>query len=267
MICKICGFEAHNIFSTTILNKYENIKYFHCSNCEFLQTEDPFWLNEAYTDAILQQDTGLLTRNNSLAKTSAILIYFLFNKNGKFVDLGGGYGIFTRLMRDIGFDFYWSDPYSKNIIARGFEYSSDNADNVELVTCFDCFEHFNDPIYEIEKIFKISTNVIFTTNLLPNPVPEPNSWWYYAVEGGQHISFYREKTLEFIAKKYNLHFHSFWGVHLFSKKKINKYFFEKLVQYGPRFLCNHVRKNMRSKTVSDMNFIVQKSKNYAKSSF
>jgi len=259
MKCKICGVGAKKIFTAKILNKYEDIGYFHCDNCEFLQTEEPFWLNEAYADAILDQDTGILTRNNYLAKTCSILIYFLFDKTGKFVDFGGGYGIFTRLMRDMGFDFYRSDPYSQNLMAKSFEYS-DNIKNIELVTCFECFEHFKEPILEIEKIIKVSPNIIFTTNILPTPVPDPNSWWYYAQEGGQHISFYREKTLRVIANKYNLNFYSHWGIHLFSEKKLNKYFFEKLVQYGSKFLWNHVRKNMPSKTVSDMNFIIEKNK-------
>lgn len=26
----------------------------------------------------------------------------------------------TRLMGDIGFNYFWYDPYSKNIFARGF---------------------------------------------------------------------------------------------------------------------------------------------------
>lgn len=261
MKCKICGLVANEIFKGTVLNKYENVKYFHCDNCEFLQTEEPFWLSEAYQDAILNQDTGVMNRNISQSHTTAVLIYFLFNRLGKFVDLGGGYGIFTRIMRDIGFDFYWSDPYSQNIAAKGFEYSSDNFGKIELVTCFECFEHFKNPIEEIEKIIKVSSNVIFTTNILPTPVPALGSWWYYAPEGGQHISFYREKTLQVIAKKYNLNFYSFWGIHLFSGKKINMFLFQKLVQFGPRYLFNYVRKHMHSKMVSDMNLIIERNRN------
>jgi hypothetical protein len=39
-------------------------------------------------------------------------------KNGTFVDIGGGYGLLTRLMRDRGFDFYWKDPHCENIFAK-----------------------------------------------------------------------------------------------------------------------------------------------------
>jgi len=48
MKCKICSNETYNIFSAKILNK-NNIKYFYCDYCGFLQTEEPYWLKEAYS--------------------------------------------------------------------------------------------------------------------------------------------------------------------------------------------------------------------------
>lgn len=123
-------------------------------------------------------------------------------------------------MRDIGFNFYWYDKYCKNIFAKGFEwnYSKD----IEAVTCFEVFEHFINPLEDIENILNISKNVIFTTELLPSPLPQPNDWWYYALEEGQHISFYSEKTLRFIAKKYNLNYVFFKNIHLNYRKEYNK---------------------------------------------
>ena len=47
--------------------------------------------------------------------------YIFFNKNVAYLDVDGGYGMLTRLMRDYGFHFYWTDPYCQNILARGFE--------------------------------------------------------------------------------------------------------------------------------------------------
>jgi hypothetical protein len=91
-----------------ILNKYD-IKYYHCVNCGFLQTEESYWLNEAYDESINISDTGIMSRNIHLSKITTLILYFFFDKNNKFLDFAGGYGIFTRLMRDIGFDFYWSD--------------------------------------------------------------------------------------------------------------------------------------------------------------
>lgn len=111
MQCKICYRDNHSIFNANILNKYD-IKYYHCSKCGFVQTEEPYWLGEVYNESINISDTGIMFRNLYLSKISTLIIFVFFNKNKKYLDFAGGYGVFTRLMRDIGFDFYWKDKYS-----------------------------------------------------------------------------------------------------------------------------------------------------------
>ena len=115
MKCKICSNNTMNLFSAKILNKY-NIRYYCCPLCGFLQTEEAYWRKEAYKNPINITDAGIMSRNIGLSQITTIIIYYLFDKRGKFLDFAGGYGIFTRLMRDIGFDFYWYDPYSINLI-------------------------------------------------------------------------------------------------------------------------------------------------------
>src|SRR5690606_10191648 len=123
-----------------------------------------------------------------------------------FLDYAGGYGIFTRIMRDIGFDFYWDDPYTENLLSKGFQ--KQEADKYEALTTFESFEHFEDPLAEIAKIADISENIIFSTALVPKPLPAPTDWWYYAFEHGQHIAFYSTKTFEVIAERFNLHYYN-----------------------------------------------------------
>jgi len=120
-----------------------------------------------------------------------ILLALFFNKNGKFLDFAGGYGVFVRLMRDIGFDFVLYDKYTQNLFAKGFEYNPSH--KIEAITTFESFEHFAKPMDEIESMLKISKNIIFSTELLPDPIPKPEDWWYYGLEHGQHISFYSKK--------------------------------------------------------------------------
>jgi len=251
MNCKICNSETQNIFAAKILNKY-NIKYYHCYNCGFLQTEEPYWLGEAYQESINIQDTGLLSRNLHLSKQITVILFFLFNKKAKYLDFAGGYGVLTRFMRDIGFDFYWSDKYSKNLFARGFEYN-ENIKNIELITSFESLEHFVNPLEEIEKMLKTSKNILASTVLLPNPLPNPNEWWYYGLGHGQHISFYSIKTLKFIAQKYGLNLYSNGiNLHLLTIKKINRVYFRYLLRlnrFGLFLLC---KKSMKSKTFNDM---------------
>lgn len=254
MKCRLCNKETKEIFEANILLKY-NIKYFICSNCNLLQTETPYWLKEAYTESINDTDVGLLERNLQLAEKVKVLLYYFFDKDAKFLDYAGGYGIFTRIMRDIGYDFYWHDPYTENLFAKGFEYN--NETNYELVTTFESFEHFVNPLEEIEKIINISKNIIFSTTIVPQPIPHPNQWWYYGLEHGQHVALYSKSTLNFIAKEMGVNYYSCSkNLHLFSEKKINKFFFDLLFKKS-RYFAKKVNKNMKSKTFEDSQKILK----------
>lgn len=255
--CRICNNNSKYVFTETLLNKYK-VKYFCCNNCGFLQTEEPYWLEESYKESINRTDTGILARNIYLSKIIALFIYFFFDKDSKFLDYAGGYGIFTRLMRDIGLDFYWTDIYSKNLVARGFEFNDKHI--YELVTSIEVFEHLTQPIEEIENILKISQNIIFTTELLPNDnIPNPNDWWYYGLEHGQHISFYSKKTLEFIAKKYELNLYSNnSNFHILTKKKLKNNLFKLIFKLNKMKFGIIIRRKMKSKTMEDMNYLIKK---------
>lgn len=232
-ICAICGTPSDEIFSSKIIKKY-TIKYFLCPNCGFLQTEEPFWLEEAYKYPINIYDTGILARNIDLSNKTSVLLYLLFNPKENYLDYAGGYGIFTRLMRDIGYNFLWYDPYTQNLLARGFEYRQDQ--KIELITSFETFEHFPEPLVEMEKMLSISRNILFTSLLLPENIPDPDSWWYYGREHGQHISFYSLKTLKYIARKYGLNLCSNnSNAHLLSEKLVDNNIFNKIVNS-----CNQI---------------------------
>ncbi len=216
--CKICGGTSKYIFSAELMRKY-TVEYFICECCSFLQTEEPFWLKEAYMSPINLTDTGLLARNIYFSRIVSSIFYFVFGGGGKCLDYAGGYGVFVRLIRDAGFDYYWQDPFSQNIFARGFEYDRASM-KILAVTSFEAFEHFADPLSEIEKMLEISKNIFFSTQLLPKPVPAHGGWWYYGLEHGQHVSFYSAETLGYIAKKYGLNFYTnFSDFHFFTEKK------------------------------------------------
>ncbi len=259
MNCNICDYKINrSIFNAKILNKYD-VKYYYCKHCGFLQTEAPYWLDEAYNESINISDTGIISRNLNLSKITTLISYFFFDKDKKFLDFAGGYGIFTRLMRDIGFDFYWDDKFSKNLISRGFEYKKDEGGGIEMITSFEAFEHFDNPIKEIKDMLKISKNILFSTELLPEKIHKPEDWWYYGLEHGQHISFYSLKTLKFIADKYKLNIYTNGTtIHLLTAKKINKYLFKLILKLKRFGLFNILSKNLNSKTVVDMNTIIQR---------
>jgi hypothetical protein len=50
----------NHAFNAIVLAKYQ-VNYYHCPQCGFLQTKDPYWLSEASKDPINAEDTGLLS--------------------------------------------------------------------------------------------------------------------------------------------------------------------------------------------------------------
>ena len=248
MKCKICKSENESVFSAKIMGKY-TIKYYHCSKCDFVQTEDPYWLDEAYDQPINQSDTGYMVRNLLYAKRLTILLYLLHGKNGKYLDYAGGYGVFVRVMRDIGFDFYWDDKYTQNLFASGFEKTVD--DKYEAVTLFEVFEHFVDPMTEVKSLFQLSDTIIFSTEPLPTPLPPPLEWWYYGLEHGQHLALYSEKTFEYIAQEFGANYYRIGSLHILTKGEIKKWKFY-AITHGVRWgLHNVLTKKMTSKTWDD----------------
>ncbi len=230
MLCKICNSNILPFSTATILNKYE-IQYFRCSNCQFVQTEDPYWLNEAYAVPINHSDVGLVDRNIFLSQFCQAVILMFFDGNAKFIDYGAGYGLFVRMMRDKGFDFYWHDKFCTNLFAQGFEADLTKTNQYELVTAFELFEHFVDPLDEIAKILEFSSNIFFSTELVPSHDPLPHEWWYYGLDHGQHISLYTPKSLAIIAQKFGLKvFSNGKSFHLLTNKKISPYLFRIIVR-------------------------------------
>ena len=250
MICKICNSKARQVFNFKVLRKYD-VKYFKCDSCGYLFTEDPFWLDEAYSRSINLSDTGLLDRNIYFSKVLSVIIFFCFDKKGSFLDYAGGYGVFTRLMRDIGFDFYWYDPYTQNLFANGFEVDLKSNSRFEMLTAFEVLEHLVNPKEELEKMLGFSDTFIFSTELMPQEIPALKDWWYYGFNHGQHISFYTEKTLNTLANQFKLNYYNVDEIHILTKRTFNNsviILMKKLRNYG---LYQIVKKVVKSKTFSD----------------
>ncbi len=230
MKCKVCNSQSNYFATAQILNKYD-ISYFQCSNCGFIQTEEPYWLEEAYSNAIAISDVGLVFRNLMFSDVTSKLIFNFFDHQSKFLDYGAGYGLFVRLMRDNGFDFYWFDKFCNNLFAQNFEINLDVAENnsFEIVTAFEVFEHLINPSIELENLLKISSTILFSTELLPVSNPKPNDWWYYVLHEGQHISIYTHHSLRILAERYDLNFYSNGSsLHLLTKKELPCNPFEQL---------------------------------------
>jgi 2-polyprenyl-3-methyl-5-hydroxy-6-metoxy-1,4-benzoquinol methylase len=220
--CKICNSDSNRIFNANVLGKY-SVAYYQCSHCHFIQTETPYWLNEAYSTAISSLDVGLVYRNLGLAKQIDPILKNFFNYKARFLDFAGGYGLLVRLMRDQGFDFYRQDIYCENIFATSLDLK-DLPENskFEALTAFEVFEHLEMPLFEIRRMFEYSDTIIFSTELqIGTPLRSALDWWYFVPESGQHISFYTLKSLEIVAQKLNCNLYSNnSNLHILTRRKM-----------------------------------------------
>jgi Zn ribbon nucleic-acid-binding protein len=68
--CRVCYKKStRKLFSTKLLR--QNVDYFECLQCGYVQTVNPTWLEEAYASTMHTHDTGIMMRNSS--NTSLVL--------------------------------------------------------------------------------------------------------------------------------------------------------------------------------------------------
>ncbi|MDW5562408.1 MAG: methyltransferase domain-containing protein [Methanomassiliicoccus sp.] len=255
--CRLCGHDTTKVFTALMMGRHP-IEYRLCGTCGLLQTERPFWLNESYSATVNPSDTHLVVRPIVHSRVVSSIILAFFDRGARFVDYGGGLGLFTRLMRDRGFDYYWMDPYGENLMAQGFEY--DGNGRVEAVSSFETFEHFAEPRAEIDRILKISDSLLFSTELLPDAIPGPEEWWYYGLEHGQHVAFYSRRTMEYIAREHGLNYYQCGPVQLLVSRRLDQGKLKLIGRLPSPVADTWNRLSMPTRTVSDMEAIVRKAK-------
>ncbi|MCC9599485.1 class I SAM-dependent methyltransferase [Stieleria sp. JC731] len=200
------------------MSKY-TIEYFRCGECGFVQTETPYWLDEAYSDAIVSTDIGLISRNERFSTATDRLLRHVLPDVKTCVDYGGGYGMLTRMMRDRGHDFRHHDPFCQNLFAQGFQVEEPST-KFDFLTAFEVFEHFSDPHRELAILDRLASDWLISTEPLPEPTPQPNQWWYYVLDGGQHISLWSKRALKVIAERYDRKLVSYKGLHLLTQSEV-----------------------------------------------
>lgn len=247
MNCKICSATATPVFNKRILFKYE-VAYYQCSACGFLFTEEPYWLNEAYDETIKGiRDVGMVQRNLQVADLTERLIVRYLNPKGTFIDYGAGTGLLVRIMRDRGFDFFYDDPYARNIFARCFEATkqSESAVRYELLTAFEVYEHSANPLEDVQRMLAYSDSILFTTELQPKSAEQLEGWFYLFPDAGQHVAFHTLESLRNLAGLFALKLHTDGeNTHLMTRRDLdfgkagftlwNRSFVSRLASWGAR---------------------------------
>jgi len=226
MNCAICA-ERSFAWARAVVLENHTAEYFRCEGCGFIQCVDPFWLEEAYKQAITPSDIGTVHRAFENAYFVEALILLGFRTGMRCLDYGGGYGVFVRHMRDRGYDFHRYDRFCKNLFALDFDADIAADSTFELLTAFEVFEHLVDPGKDIAEMLRIAPNIVFTTMLLPDPAPKPGEWSYYGLHHGQHVSFFTGESLKRLARRFDLHLCSD-GIeaHVLSRDKVSPHHFK-----------------------------------------
>ena len=193
--CRLCEGRLVPKFSRLVLHKHE-VQYLECSQCGSLQTETPYWLDDAYSSNLSNLDTGAVQRNlQNLA--AAYLISKLFKVRNA-LDFGGGDGLLCRLLRDYNVNCYVKDRYAVPTYSQGF--SEPDFAAPDFVLAFEVFEHFATPARELDDLFQLRPTVLLASTAIYND--QGSDWWYLASESGQHVFFYSKAAVQLIAKRF-----------------------------------------------------------------
>ena len=110
------------------------------------------------------------------------------------------------------------------------------------------FEHLENPLEEIETMFKLSDNIIFSTVFTPDDIKEFDNWWYVSPLIGQHIAFYDFKTLQYLANRFGKNLYSNKvNLHFFSSKKIDSSIVNKIFEVNSKSLFQKIRTTIGNK--------------------
>lgn len=237
--CRLCGGDLKDVFRLQLLCKYD-VRYYRCCICHSLQTEEPYWLEEAYRNNISNLDTGIAQRNlhNFAACYVVTKVFDLKNV----IDFGGGDGLLCRLLRDHNINCYVQDKYATPTYAQGF--TKPDFIIPDLVTAFEVFEHYVCPESEMETIFSGNPDFLLVTTEIY--ADQADDWYYLAPESGQHVFFYSENALKNIAKKFGYKIIISGGYILFAKYKLLTFAKSTLIKF---LLKNPIRRLIRGLVV------------------
>lgn len=189
--CKICGDFGQRI------EKMEEPIYYHCFKCDFIFMDEEFWMTPEeekefyYTHENTSDNEGYV---NMFKKFLDKAVVPFQDEIESALDFGAGPGpVLAMLLEEIGIQTDIYDPYfAPKKVYQGKRY--------DLITSTEVFEHFSDPMVEIEQLndHLNSGSYLAVMTLFHGGVENFPKWFYR--RDPTHISFYSTRTFEWIAQ-------------------------------------------------------------------
>jgi Methyltransferase domain len=191
--CRLCDGATKFIFKKLNLRRH-NVSYYRCVSCGSMQTELPYWLDEAYAVPGVHMDVGSATRTVKNWMAAATLFGKIgLARDSLIVDFGAATGLFARLLRDVGYNARSYDKYSSAHLTNYFNADHPEKSAPKIVTAFEVFEHFVNPKQEITALLLNKPDLlIFTTWFCDE---QKDDWVYFVEDTGQHVFLYKQQAL------------------------------------------------------------------------
>jgi SAM-dependent methyltransferase len=196
------------------------ITYALCAQCGFCHApEIAAWSLEQFEDKIYNADYIAVDPDyvESRPKANAASLHAMFGASAaaiRHLDYGGGSGLLSASLRDMGWDSSSYDPF----VDRGT--SPGQLGQYNLISSFEVFEHVPEPaklMADLRALLAPGGVVVFSTLTSDGQIQpgQPLDWWYAAPRNG-HISLFSRRSLAMLAQQSGFQFASFSpGFHVF----------------------------------------------------
>jgi len=186
--------------------------------CESLETEQPYWVDEAYADKSNLLDVGRVQRTQLVAMLVAHILGGLdLSSKGPCLDWGGAEGLLCRMLRDRGFPFLTYDRYADATLTPAYKIEDPASITPVALTSVEVLEHLPEPLEELSEMFRNKPRVALVTTELYNG--EGVDWTYLAPINGRHVFFYTERAMHWIAARFGYRYFRFPFLHVFASEK------------------------------------------------
>ena len=195
-LCALCGALGSSRLRYYVLAKHE-VNLCECLSCGFVFVADPHWLAESFGSELNRLDVGSVDRTLLVSQFVRGLLGMSPARRGWTVlDFGGGDGLLTRLLRDVGVDCRWEDPYCEPVYDVGPPH--DEVRRFDLAVMGEVALHLTEPLATFRDLIERCDRVLFTATVPTDPIPA--DWWYLMPSTGQHVAFYPTRAIAHIAK-------------------------------------------------------------------